>query len=286
MVACNGTVRTPPEEFTYDQNELVSLIKRFYELLVEMAHFETEHIRWPPEPLGWSDSELNVDSLRLLGRNETVIDLLRHIPYPRESGTEIHSWATAISYLREHWRPEEHDKPGWHQKDLCMLGLAPYDGFTPPNFICLTQDGSTVGTWWAIDTEQGCIYPQGGSYMLYGDAPPEADEKWWLNAKAVTFAEFFNKLTDDLTSLKLVPLPAAGNFSVGVANHLGEDAQVMRNLYREYGWPEAFRREEFRQAAAPARLAALYKQYPRSDSEMDPEELEALEIEFSEHRHQ
>lgn len=246
MTGCNGAIGTSPEEFTYDQNELVSLIKGYYELLVEMAYFETEHVRWPPEPAGWSDFELNVDSLRLLGRNETVIDLLRHIPYPCEDRAEIHSWATAISYLREHWRPEEHGQPGWHQKNLCMLGLAPYDGYTPPNFICLTQDSSTIGIWWVIDTERGqmhslllysslltrcltypgCIYPHGNSYMLFGDEPPEADAKWWLYAKAVTFAEFFNKITDDLSSLELVPLPAAGNHPAGVANHHSEDAQV------------------------------------------------------------
>ncbi|KAK2038576.1 hypothetical protein LZ31DRAFT_570026 [Colletotrichum somersetense] len=226
-----GDGLSSPKEFNYGRNELVSLIKRYYELLVEMAFLETEDVRWPPEPEGWSDSELNIDSLRLLVRNETVVDLLRHIPYPRENHIEIQSWAMPISYLREHWRPEEYKKPGWHQKDLGVLALVPFDGYTPLNFICLTQDGSTVGTRWVIDTEQGCIYPHGSPYFLFdGEKPPDTAIKWWLHARAISFAKFFKKTADELFSLKL----------------------VMRDWYREYGWPRAFR---------------------ESESEMDPEEL-------------
>ncbi|KAK1585617.1 uncharacterized protein LY79DRAFT_580860 [Colletotrichum navitas] len=147
-----------------------------------------------------------------------------------------------------------------------MTGCNGAVGNSPEEF---TYDQNELVSRWVIDAEQ---------------EPPEAETKWWLHAKAVTFPEFFNKNTDDLLSLELVPMPEAGNHGACVAYYHSEDAQVMRDLYRKHGWPQAFPREEFRQAAAPDRLAAIRKMFPRSES--DPEELEALENEILESQRQ
>ncbi|KAK1993984.1 hypothetical protein LX36DRAFT_703176 [Colletotrichum falcatum] len=92
-------------------------------------------------------------------------------------------------------------------------------------------DGPKVGTWWAIDTEQGqmhrCIYPHRSSYLLFeGHRPLEAAIEWWLNARAVTFAELFSKIADELSSLELVPIPEAGNIGKHVAYRHGDDTWV------------------------------------------------------------
>ncbi|KAF3808684.1 hypothetical protein GCG54_00006552 [Colletotrichum gloeosporioides] len=109
-----------------------------------MAYFEAEKVHWPPEPAVWPGSDLNVDSVRLLGRKGTAIEFL-----PRST-------------------------------------RSPFIG------VCFTC--------------QGYIYPHGYSRTLFGDEHTGADVKWWLHAKADTFVQFFNRITEDVSSLELVPL--------------------------------------------------------------------------------
>ncbi|KAK1574361.1 uncharacterized protein LY79DRAFT_706478 [Colletotrichum navitas] len=59
--------REPPEVFSYDRDVPVSLVKRHYQLLVDMGHLHPEAVQAPSEPRGWSDAELNVDALWTLG---------------------------------------------------------------------------------------------------------------------------------------------------------------------------------------------------------------------------
>lgn len=41
--------------------------------------------------------------------------------------------------------------------------------------------------------------------------------------------------------------------------------QAMKQLYREHGWPDAFRKDEFLKAAVPARATILDDEYDWSD---------------------
>jgi len=155
----------PPEVFTYDQNTLVSCINRHYELLIAMGHIHPAAIQSPPTSEGWSDLELNVEALRALGRSEGVIELLRHLPYPRagppgsdqaNDDATVLNETMALSYLRDRWRPEEHGDEKWFEQPPCHLALAPFDGPMPPHLISLTREEAVeVGTVWVIDTERG-----------------------------------------------------------------------------------------------------------------------------------
>ncbi|GKT46630.1 uncharacterized protein ColSpa_06811 [Colletotrichum spaethianum] len=266
--------REPPEVFGYDRDALVLLVKRHYELLVDMGHLRPEALQAPPET-GWPDAELNVDALRTLGRSEAVIDLLRHLPYPRagppgsDEATQdamVYYETMVLSYLRNKWQPETASDPNWHKLPFAMLGLAPFDKPVPSHMISLTHEESEVGVIWLIDTERGCIYPQGDDNYLYDDAPAETEgDKPWLNAKALSFQTFFDKMLKEISSLKLVPAPAAGNIGAAICAAKDPDAKAMKQLYREYGWPDAFRKDEFLRAAVPARAAILDEQYDWSD---------------------
>ncbi|KAJ0383094.1 hypothetical protein COL922a_011199 [Colletotrichum nupharicola] len=255
--------REPPEVFSYDRDAVVSLVKRHYRLLVDMGHLHPEALQTPSET-GWADEELNVDALRILGRSDKVIDLLRHLPYPRAgaSGTDeadddaaVYYETKVLSYLRNKWQPEKDPDPNWHKQSFAMLG---------------------------------CVYPQGEDYYLYNDAPAEAEgDAPWLSAKAVSFQTFFDKMYKDLSTLKLVPAPAAGNFGAAIralndpeakvrqlypatydtqSHHWVLILQALSQLYWEYGWPDAFRKDEFLRAAVPARAAILDDEYDWSDA--------------------
>ncbi|CAI0641654.1 unnamed protein product [Colletotrichum noveboracense] len=185
--------------FSYDRDAVVSLVNRHYRLLVDMGHLHPEALQTPSET-GWADEELNVDALRILGRSDKVIDLLRHLPYPRAGAS-------------------------------------------------------------------GCVYPQGEDYYLYNDAPAEVEgDAPWLRAKAVSFQTFFDKMYKDLSTLKLVPAPAAGNFGAAIRALNDPEAKALKQLYWEYDWPDAFRKDEFLRAAVPARAAILDDEYDWSDA--------------------
>lgn len=72
----------------------------------------------------------------------------------------------------------------------------------------------------------GCIYPHGSDYLLYDDSPPDAEEKPWLRARAVPFPTYFDKIYKEISSLKLVPLPAAGNFGPAIGTSQDPEAKV------------------------------------------------------------
>ena len=66
---------------TYSRDEVVSELTSFYEFLVSM-YLSPDALRRPP-PGGWPD--ITVERLAFLGKNESVINLLKHIPYIRQS---------------------------------------------------------------------------------------------------------------------------------------------------------------------------------------------------------
>lgn len=159
--------------FHYDRDELVAFIKRYYCLLLDMGHLPRDpaSLQWPPEPAGWSDDELNVTALRLLGRSEAVIDLLRHLPYPlatepgmpfdyKEATIDKYVWVK--SYLRKQWSPEKYeDDPLWYDGTEGKLPVSallwlPFGGPVLPGIITLTyHEAPGTGNMWVIDTERG-----------------------------------------------------------------------------------------------------------------------------------
>ncbi|KAF6824175.1 hypothetical protein CMUS01_10362 [Colletotrichum musicola] len=217
-----------------------------------MAYLEPDQVRWPPEPEGWSDSELNVDALQVLGRSGMVIELLRRLPYPAVPKTEVYSATWTLSYLCEHWQPEESGH-GWRRTPFTMLRLAPFDGPMPPHLISLTFEEAEVGVVWVIDTDRGETLPVTGSII------PAAEEKnkWWLKAKAMTFRDYFDDVYEQISSLVLVPAPAAGNFPQAISKSGDFEFKVLKDLYHEFGWPTGLRKEAFLKAAVPARKAAI-----------------------------
>jgi hypothetical protein len=141
----------------YDRDTLVVGIKRHYDLLVRFAYLDPAAIETPP-PTGWTDAQLAVDFLHALGRNETVIDLLRHMPYikhrPREPHYEVHAETKAINYLRY---AERFGRGATVEvcagKTMDHFCLFPADANWPASFISLTE--GREGLWWIIDTDEG-----------------------------------------------------------------------------------------------------------------------------------
>lgn len=139
----------------FDRDTTVQCLKRHYDLLVRLAYLPAAVVQNPP-PEGWSDDQLAVDILRALGRSETVIDLLRHLPYLRrdvhDERWEVYPETRSISYLTgvDLLRGVTVESCS---KGLGHLLLMPSLEDCPDGFISLTYGRDA--TCWVLDTDEG-----------------------------------------------------------------------------------------------------------------------------------
>lgn len=144
----------------FDRDKVVGLITAHYELLCSMAYIDRSEILYPPSG-GWTKHDLDNDVLRITGRSETVIDLLRHLPYIRSGGYGqdffIGPLDTPFNYLRNGRLRHVLDMPSKElsQKTLGELRLMPFDEYAPPRLVTIaTGPIGGGGSWWVLDTEE------------------------------------------------------------------------------------------------------------------------------------
>lgn len=68
----------------YDRDEFIRLLTDYYHFLLRVF---SDDIVVQPAPGGWPS--ISQESLAALERNDTVIDLLRHMPYPDSAEREL-----------------------------------------------------------------------------------------------------------------------------------------------------------------------------------------------------
>ncbi|KAK7458304.1 hypothetical protein Landi51_01127 [Colletotrichum acutatum] len=261
---------------SYDRDVVVNCLKRHYELLVRMGYLDVSAVEIPPAA-GWSDTELRVDALRAMGRSETVIDLLRHIPFVHENEesdpVEIYTETFPLRYLRDgRWFGGANGIHGdgaevFANTALLDLGFAPFDGPVPADMVSLTH--ADEGIWWLIDTNQGCIYPYGTEFDKREEDVPA--DKQWLVVDPVPIQAYFDKIYAQVGNLDVVPAPRSGKREARVVEEYTEEGQEIKRLYVEHGWPNAFRREEFIQAVERTRAAFIEAGLGQDDDDEDDE---------------
>ncbi|WYZ45756.1 hypothetical protein EsH8_VIII_001072 [Colletotrichum jinshuiense] len=139
----------------YDRDEFVRLLTDYYDFCNRV--FWDGTVAHAP-PGGWPS--INQETLATLKRNDTVIDLLRHIPYVNYTGNNL-----SLSPFIMESTPVTDYRSEDLQKDICkgyIEGLvAPITGQDPPIppscagiAICTGRNGYQV----ILDTDDGYIY--------------------------------------------------------------------------------------------------------------------------------
>ncbi|CCF47151.1 hypothetical protein CH063_15651 [Colletotrichum higginsianum] len=82
---------------------------------------------------------------------------------------------------------------------------------------------------------------------------------------------YFDKIYAQVGNLEVVPAPRSGKWEARVVEEYTEEGQEVKRLYAEYGWPDAFRREEFIQAVERTRAAAIEAALGDDDDAEDDE---------------
>ncbi|KAI8252595.1 hypothetical protein K4K53_011058 [Colletotrichum sp. SAR 10_77] len=198
----------------YDRDVIVAGLTKYYETLAQMAFFPASLIQYPPGGHWDNDTFLPADKTRLLGFNNRVIDLLRHLPYLDVDEThEDNRWpvigrSQPQRYLEDNPELNENltaDKAT--PERLCAHGLFPFAEKMPDGLVPIAGgggEGSDSGEWWIIDTNAGnvIVYDVGNKQVQ--DAP---NDQPWLWTPPRPAGLFFEALVDSLHSLDLVPLP-------------------------------------------------------------------------------
>lgn len=187
----------------YNRDVVVRCVTRLYETLVKMGYMEDLNILRAPFG-GWDDTQIDAKSLRIMDRTETVIDLLRHLPY-LEKVYEIMPDTKPIKYLGRRWDDTLAETFAQHNS-LVMLLSMPFESLPEPGMICLT-DGSDSEAL-LIDTQTGKMYPFGdGATWNMEVAETGQREPPWLWYTPVSIEKYFDELHRKFTSLELIPLP-------------------------------------------------------------------------------
>lgn len=136
------------QQLVYSRDEVVSALTSFYEFLVGL-HLPSSALKYPP-PGGWPN--VTPKKLAFLEKNETVVDLLRHIPYiglDNNHPFQIYEKTSAVDYSGEDcekWTTYNNPDPIQETTTL------------PPHVVTLANTGGgRDGYYFFLDTERGTI---------------------------------------------------------------------------------------------------------------------------------
>jgi hypothetical protein len=173
----------------YSRDETVNAVLKFYRTIIRHPYLENSALVRPPQG-GWS-------SINVEGKNKTVLDLLRHLPYLHSENQYerllVHWETVPIYYPDDQGREEIYSLPAY-----C---------------IYLTRSVDREGTNLIIDTNEGTIteYSHTGSHITKicedYEALPEAEK--WRAHRTTPITELFNTWSQRYEKLvwMLVPNP-------------------------------------------------------------------------------
>ncbi|EFQ26033.1 hypothetical protein CGRA01v4_14461 [Colletotrichum graminicola] len=167
-------------------------LAHFFTKLATTPYLSPDDIQHPP-PEGWSDTELDVDGLRTaLGRSNTAVDLLRHIPYVRPVGTGPYTGQ---------WPIFPRTKPMRYLKECGSLVVGNLGGLfelarLPSDTVSLTYPAGAYThygpQWWLVDCRTGRITKYTGPPR--GETLADEFETEWKKAPSYTPVDFFNEV--------------------------------------------------------------------------------------------
>ncbi|KZV81332.1 hypothetical protein EXIGLDRAFT_613040 [Exidia glandulosa HHB12029] len=207
----------------YSRDDTVNAVLQFYEQIIRHPHLDDSALVLPP-PTGW-DSITNVD-----GKNETVLDLLRHLPYLRPQGPYERLLVNYETIPVLH--TDSHDRLG---EDVYPL---------PAHCVYLTHSVDHLGTSLILDTNEGTIteFSHAGSHLTVPyeeyEALPETEK--WKAHRTLPAAELLARWAERYDKLvwMLVPnpvrQPTTGRFYSRAEFELEEEDLVQQGLLNSW----------------------------------------------------
>ncbi|KAJ7630422.1 hypothetical protein FB45DRAFT_915447 [Roridomyces roridus] len=241
----------------YDPDQVVSLITQLYELLAAMGQWSEDSIRYPPH----LDPPVNEELATQLGYTSSAIDLMKRLPFiVHEANDFDHTYIIGRTRCADY--TDEGDlEEGRHPYPYQYLdGCPKLDPWLLP-LMLPTRDGFQV----ILDTKLGVVRAFSSESGRHGDVPD--DELEWTDyrrAPLVRAADYFSEVIYAYRSLSRLPVIHADlndplekrHVTLQAADKQQQD--TLMALYRECGWPNEWRRDEFLEKweAARAEIAS------------------------------
>jgi hypothetical protein len=132
----------------YDQQEIITQLTDFYQFLSTLPYIEPSAVLTPPS-LGWPN--VTKENFSELGKNDEVINLLKHLPYIDLSG---HQYVIAPDTYPTDYRGEAFQ----HEVTKESIGrCTPLGDVEFPEWVINLTHGSRDGTYVMLDTTDGKI---------------------------------------------------------------------------------------------------------------------------------
>jgi hypothetical protein len=173
----------------YSRDEAVAAVLKLYQEILRHPYLDNSALIVPP-PIGW-------DNIAIEGKNETVVDLLRHLPYLRPE-TDFEQLIIEYETI-----------------PICYPGNETDEGIYPLPAYCvyLTESLDDLGTSLILDTNEGTIteFTHSDSYLTLPwdeyDVMPDAEK--WKGHYTAPITEFLDAWTRRYKNLvwMLVPNP-------------------------------------------------------------------------------
>ncbi|KAJ7139476.1 hypothetical protein C8R44DRAFT_764578 [Mycena epipterygia] len=236
----------------YNPDEVVSLITQFYELLIAMGHWPEGSIQYPPH----TNPAVNEELAAQLGYAPAVISLMQQLPYSVSNDEDDYILGrtrfanyTDDEDLREgrhplpyQWIPDCPDLDPW----LLPLMLPNREGW---NVMLDTN----LGVIRACSIENSPPHDT-VEWRRHGEVP-NADWTEYRRTPLVPAARYLSEIIYAYRSLSRLPVinadrndPKEKRYSTPpswYATQEREEQDALLTLYRECGWPDQWRREEF-----------------------------------------
>lgn len=238
-----GAESDSSEEPPYSVQELAAVFIDFYKFLATL-HYDPADLKMPP-PEGWDTAVL--PPAIVSSKSEEVVALVKIMPYfkKNERSTHVHYKSKLIDYTD----PEQHRHAKSYDEMIQGTLGEPGDDDKPWEYtrlITIAMGYESGGTTLILDVFRGEITEDIVRMITCG---PE------------DVRNFFEDLKEKFRSLQLIPCPGreVGDMEVPELDRvIAEDEiraqteewgthldwQFVRQVYRQYGWPNDFRRQE------------------------------------------
>ncbi|KAG9952247.1 hypothetical protein KCU85_g2155, partial [Aureobasidium melanogenum] len=239
------------DETTYSREVTIAAFRDYYEFLTDMFMPDD----WIIEPPAGGWPSITKEKAELLGKNDEVYELMRHLPYLPNSCLLV-ARAPAANWS------SVFEKRNFNRQDVRIITEGLEWPNIPSSAFGLTRGGrddfvfildTRFGTvhWLEgpdIDfdsTKQPIIGPSGGT-KSFEDCTPE-NEHGWRSQTAWTIPDFFEVLKNEFRTLRSVPVDACqveywfGDEDYEALEEPNEGDILIRSIrdtYLEHGWPD------------------------------------------------
>ncbi|KAH0355770.1 hypothetical protein KCU83_g1505, partial [Aureobasidium melanogenum] len=236
-------------EVGYSREATIAAFRDYYQFLTTMFLPE-DRVKEPPAG-GWP--VITKENTHLLGKNDEVFELIRHLPYVPEETllapyARVGDWPFMLGLRRSNQRPfDESDVEG---TKIITEGLDWEDipssafGITRGDVRFILDTGFGVVHWLETPREIQKGVAREPIIADFDDCTPENEHEWRYGT-AWAIPDFFKVLKNQYRDLKYIPLhehrieeyPKEFEEGDGPLGG-GPFMRAVRQVYRDHGWPD------------------------------------------------